>query len=257
QKLPELGGVDTFLSSQAANLNKKLGAKIGEGRLPYEASRAGVEQAKLAVKETLENATAVSDIIPKSAVRGDYDLVHVYSSKTNSTVSLRVLPGGKYEFYFDFREILKILVAGFGLMIIGEKIFEFRFRSFFMSGSLVCKMLVLFLRFSRSGWVSLDIGEGVLRILSFGSEPKLLGLDEISDDFAYPIQSSNELDRYFGKDLLAVYKYLISDVEDSCVGVYFDFGDCGFSVLESEDNLSIVDGVVRVSDDVALSKLEI
>ncbi|MGU2211083.1 hypothetical protein ACSEU6_29940, partial [Pseudomonas aeruginosa] len=90
--------VDTFLSSQAANLNKKLGAKIGEGRLPYEASRAGVEQAKLAVKETLENATAVSDIIPKSAVRGDYDLVHVYSSKTNSTVSLRVLPGGKYEF---------------------------------------------------------------------------------------------------------------------------------------------------------------
>ncbi len=98
QKLPELGGVDTFLSSQAANLNKKLGAKIGEGRLPYEASRAGVEQAKLAVKETLENATAVSDIIPKSAVRGDYDLVHVYSSKTNSTVSLRVLPGGKYEF---------------------------------------------------------------------------------------------------------------------------------------------------------------
>ncbi|PAU65523.1 DUF637 domain-containing protein, partial [Pseudomonas indica] len=98
QKLPELGGVDTFLSSQAANLNKKLGAKIGEGRLPYEASRAGVEQAKLAVKETLENATAVSDIIPKSAVRGNYDLVHVYSSKTNSTVSLRVLPGGKYEF---------------------------------------------------------------------------------------------------------------------------------------------------------------
>nr|WP_254814201.1 hypothetical protein [Pseudomonas aeruginosa] len=98
QKLPELGGVDTFISSQAANLNKKLGAKIGEGRLPYEASRAGVEQAKLAVKETLENATAVSDIIPKSAVRGDYDLVHVYSSKTNSTVSLRVLPGGKYEF---------------------------------------------------------------------------------------------------------------------------------------------------------------
>ncbi|WP_416408658.1 two-partner secretion system putative hemagglutinin TpsA2 [Pseudomonas paraeruginosa] len=98
QKLPELGGVDTFLSSQAANLNKKLGAKIGEGRLPYEASRAGVEQAKLAIKETLENATAVSDIIPRSAVRGNYDLVHVYSSKTNSTVSLRVLPGGKYEF---------------------------------------------------------------------------------------------------------------------------------------------------------------
>jgi hypothetical protein len=142
-------------------------------------------------------------------------------------------------------------------MITGEKIFEFRYRSFFMSGSLVCKMLVLFFRFSKSGWVSLDIGEGVLRVLSVCSEPALLALDEISDDFAYPIQNSDELDRYFGKELLAVYKYVISDMEDGCVGVYFNFGDCGFSVLESEDNLSIIDGVVRISDDMVLSRLEI
>lgn len=142
-------------------------------------------------------------------------------------------------------------------MIIGERICEFRFRSFFMSKSLVCKMLVLFFRFSRSGWISLDIGEGMLRISSIGSEPELLELDEIFDDFAYPIQSSDELDRYFGKDLFAVYKYVIVNVEDGCVGVYFDFGDCGFSVLEFGDNLSIIDGVARVSDDVALSRLEI
>lgn len=141
-------------------------------------------------------------------------------------------------------------------MIIGERICEFRFRSFFMSGYLVCKMLVLFLRFSRSGWFSLDIGEGVLRILPVDSEPKLMRLDEISDDFAYPIQRSRELDRYFNKNLIAVYKYVIPGVEDGCIGVYFDFGDCGFSVLESEDNLSITDGVVGVSEDIALSKLE-
>lgn len=142
-------------------------------------------------------------------------------------------------------------------MIIGERICEFRFRSFFISGSLVCNMLVLFFRFSRSGWISLDIGEGVLRILPVDPEPELLGLDDVSDDFAYPIQSSDDLDRYFGKDLLAVHKYVISGVEDGCIGVYFDFGGCGFSVLESEDNLSIVDGVVRVSDGVALSRLGI
>lgn len=58
-------------------------------------SRTGVEQAKLTVKETLENVTAVSNLIPSSGVRGSYDLIHVYSSKTNSTVSLRVLPDGK------------------------------------------------------------------------------------------------------------------------------------------------------------------
>jgi len=142
-------------------------------------------------------------------------------------------------------------------VIIGESICEFRFRSFFISGSLVCKMLVLFFRLSRSGWISLDIGEGVLRILPVDPEPGLLDLGDISDDFAYPTQRSDELDSYFGKDLLAVYKYVISGVEDGCIGVYFDFGECGFSVLESEDNLSIVDGAVKVSDGVALSKLEI
>ncbi|KNC17391.1 MULTISPECIES: hypothetical protein [unclassified Pseudomonas] len=142
-------------------------------------------------------------------------------------------------------------------MIIGESICEFRFRSFFMSGSLVCKMLVLFFRLSGLGWISLDIGEGMIRILPVDPEPKLLALDDVTDDFAYPIQSSDELNSYFGKDLLAVYKYAISDVEDGCIGVYFDFGGCGFSILESEDNLSIVDGMIKVSDGVVLSKLEI
>lgn len=54
QKVPGLGEVDDFFASQSTNLNKKLGTKIGEGRLPYEASRTGVEQAKATVKETLE-----------------------------------------------------------------------------------------------------------------------------------------------------------------------------------------------------------
>lgn len=86
---------------------------------------------------------------------------------------------------------------------------------------------------------------------------QLLDLDETSDDFAYPIRKSGELNRYFDKELLAVYKYVVVNVEDGCVGVYFDFGSCGFSVFESEDGLSIVDGVVRVFDDVALCGLKI
>ncbi|WP_162254900.1 DUF6862 domain-containing protein, partial [Pseudomonas sp. Root401] len=98
EKVPGFGEVDDFFASQSANLNTKLGTKIGKGRLPYEKSKDGVEQAKATVKETLNNVTSVSPVIPSSVVRGNYDLVHVYSSKTNSTVSLRVLPNGKYEF---------------------------------------------------------------------------------------------------------------------------------------------------------------
>ena len=50
------------------------------------------------MRETLANATAVSEKIPTLSVRGQYDLIHVYSEKTESTVSLRVLPDGKYDF---------------------------------------------------------------------------------------------------------------------------------------------------------------
>lgn len=66
--------------------------------MPFEKSKTGVEQAKAAVRDALSNITSVSEVISKDSVRGDYDLIHVYSAKTNSTVSLRVLPGGKYEF---------------------------------------------------------------------------------------------------------------------------------------------------------------
>lgn len=142
-------------------------------------------------------------------------------------------------------------------MILGEKICEFRFRSFFMAGSLICRMLVLFFRFSKTGWVSLDIDEGVLRILLVELEPKLLGLSEIADDFAYPIQSSSELNKYFEMELVGLYGYKISGIEDGYIGAYFDFGGCGFSVLESEDCLSISDGVVDISENIILFRLEV
>lgn len=142
-------------------------------------------------------------------------------------------------------------------MIVGEEICEFRFRSFFLSGSLISEMLVLFFRFSKSGWVSLDIGEGVSRILLLESEPVLMNTDPSSDEFVYPVQSSSRLDKYFGKKLISVSEYRISAIEECCVGVYFDFGGCGFSVLESDDNLSLIDGVAVLPEGQVLSLVNI
>lgn len=62
------------------------------------AVKAGVEQAKLTVKETLENVAEISGVILSSSVRGDYDLIHVYGSKAGSVMGLRVMPDGSYEF---------------------------------------------------------------------------------------------------------------------------------------------------------------
>jgi filamentous hemagglutinin len=38
-RIESLGNIEEFLESQSKNLNKKLGAKIGEGRLPYETGK--------------------------------------------------------------------------------------------------------------------------------------------------------------------------------------------------------------------------
>lgn len=133
-------------------------------------------------------------------------------------------------------------------MLINEVLRDVRFRSFFMSGNLVCEFLVLFFKLSSSGWVSLTISEGVSRFLKLDSDPELLELSEINDEFAYPIKSLSGLDKYLGLKVLSVYEYRISDIDEGCVGVYLDFGGCGLSVIESNECLSVVDDMVKFSD---------
>jgi len=133
-------------------------------------------------------------------------------------------------------------------VLINEVLHDVRFRSFFMTGNLVCEFLVLFFNVSNSGWVSLTISEGVSRFLKLDSDPELLELSEINDDFAYPIKSLSGLDKYLGLKILSVYEYRISDVEEGCIGVYLNFGSCGLSVIESGECLSVVDDMIRFSD---------
>lgn len=143
-------------------------------------------------------------------------------------------------------------------MLINELLRDVRFRSFFMSGNLVCEFLVLFFKMSISGWVSLTISEGVSKFAVLNSDPELLELSEINDDFAYPIKSLNGLDKFLGLKILAVYEYRMNNIDEGCVGVYLDFGDCGLSVIESDECLSVIDGMVQYSDgQIALCKIGI
>jgi hypothetical protein len=125
-----------------------------------------------------------------------------------------------------------------------------------MGGEMICKFLVVFFKFSVSGWVSLTIDEGVAIFSTGISEPKLLSFNEMSEEFFYPVQMLDVLDFYAGKKIVGVYEYRIKGVEEGCVGVYFDCGECGFSVLENDSCLSIVNGVQNFfRDEVVLSKL--
>lgn len=105
-----------------------------------------------------------------------------------------------------------------------------------------------FLNLSSSGWVSLTISEGASNFVPLNSVPELLGLPEISDDFACPIKTLSSLKNFLGLKVLTVYEYRLSGVDDGCVGVYLEFDGSGLSVLESDDCLSVVEGVVDYSN---------
>ncbi|WP_420234595.1 hypothetical protein ACN079_10190 [Pseudomonas sp. ABY48] len=134
-------------------------------------------------------------------------------------------------------------------MLVNESISEVRFRSFYMAGNLVCELLVLFFLMSKSGWVSLTVSEGVSKFTSLGTAPDLLDLAEISDDFAYPIGLLTGLDKYLGLEVLAVYEYRVDGLNEGCIGVYFDFGDCGLSIVECDGCMAVIEDVQRYPDD--------
>ena len=143
-------------------------------------------------------------------------------------------------------------------MLNKEFIDDVRFRSFFMAGNLVCEYLVLFFKLSSTGWVSLTINEGVSEFTVLDSEPKLLDLIEIKDEFAYPVMSLGGLDKLLGLEILAVYEYRIKDVKDGCIGVYVDFGGFGVSIIESDGCLSIVEGMVQCLErDISLCEMDL
>lgn len=142
-------------------------------------------------------------------------------------------------------------------MLNGEFLLDFRSRSFFMGAELVCEFLVLFFKLSDSGWVSLTVGEGEAEFLVMNSEPLLVGRSEIEDDFAYPVQPLSGLSKYLGLKILSVFEYRVSGVDDDCVGVYLDFGDCGLSVVELGGCLLFEDGVFQFKNDTVVSLVKI
>lgn len=141
-------------------------------------------------------------------------------------------------------------------MLKNETFNNFRCRSFFIEKELICQILVLFFKTSSSGWMSLTIDEGVSKLSREPCEPSLLDIKKIDDEFAYPVQDVKDLTCYIGKKILNTYEYRINKIEEGCIGVYFDCGDCGFSVLEVDGCLSIIHGVSdNLQNDISLIKL--
>ena len=141
-------------------------------------------------------------------------------------------------------------------MVINEFFRGFRFRSFFIKDELVCRILVLFFQLSASGWVSLSIDEGTLTWTLEKTEPALLDVKDIEDEFAYPIQTAIQLSGYVGKKITDIYEYKLEGIEEGNIGVYFACGNEGFSVLENDGCLFLFDGLYEVAQEkILLSRL--
>lgn len=83
--------VSQFMSNNMNIFSRKLGRKIGQGRLPFSRGRAGFDQAKEVVRQTLLNATDVSGEFIMSGPRPAYE---VYSANTG--FSVRVSPQAEF-----------------------------------------------------------------------------------------------------------------------------------------------------------------
>lgn len=142
-------------------------------------------------------------------------------------------------------------------MITNEFLIDARFRSFYMREQLICKYLILFLKMSESGWIATFTEEGASNFHTLNHEPKLIKLSDIKDDYAYPTSQLNEISGYFGKKITSIYEYRINDIEEGCVGLYIEFNDCGFSIIEEEEDCPSIEHGIKdlTSENIFLHKV--
>lgn len=154
-----------------------------------------------------------------------------------------------------FKKSHKLLIEI--VMLVNECFSGFRIRSFFLEKELICHNLVLFFRASSSGWISLVIDEGIATFSQECTEPPLLDLSEICDGFAYPVRVATELSCYEGKEIKSIYEYRIKEIEEGCVGIYFECEKGGFTVLEVDGCLSISHGVhENLQEEISLENIK-
>jgi len=128
--------------------------------------------------------------------------------------------------------------------IIGRTIYEMRVMSFYINRKLICDMLVLYIKVNTGEWYKFTSSDGQNEIELIKEDPKEVVLDEIEDEFAYPIRTVNLC--YRNKTIKEIKEYVWKNCSDELVGFYIELTDStGFSFINSDDNCSkIFDGFI-------------
>ncbi|MFJ5238032.1 hypothetical protein ACIP86_15060 [Pseudomonas neuropathica] len=140
-------------------------------------------------------------------------------------------------------------------MFLYDEFCEFRSRSFYLAGEQICDVLVFLFKLAGCGWVSMSIGEGVAIFSTELPDSEFQLNNSVGGDVDYPVLNLDILDSYIGKKILNIYEYRIKGVNEGCVGVYFDCGSVGFSVLECDGCLSFFNYVCDLGVEVSFVKI--
>ena len=124
--------------------------------------------------------------------------------------------------------------------VVDRSVREARAMSFYIDRRLICKIIVLYLKFDHGVWAALTTSDGKNVFELMDGEPRLLGLDEIEDECAYPVRSIQL--NCIGKHMKKVWQYSWNGIADELNGFYIEFEDeSGLSVYEKQGCLIIID----------------
>lgn len=130
------------------------------------------------------------------------------------------------------------------LIMLNTSFLKCRYRSFLMDGELISKYIKIYFK-SHNHWISLTINDGYSEFKIEIDEPELNTKQEHDNNFSYPLYICHELEKFLGRNILKIYEYRIIGILDGAIGIYFDYGDKGFSIIEDINNsgLLIIQGV--------------
>lgn len=134
--------------------------------------------------------------------------------------------------------------------IVGRTIKEMRVMSFYINRKLICNIIALYVKIDTGIWYKFVTSDGRNTIEVVDGEPLEIMLEEIEDEFAYPIKTVHL--HYNNKKIEKIMEYQYKNQTDELSGFYIklDHGG-GFSFFEEGNCLRIFDGI-KIDDEYSL-----
>lgn len=117
-----------------------------------------------------------------------------------------------------------------------------RVLSFFIDRKPVCNLIALYIRVDTGLWYKFTTSDGINIIELEKDEPLEINIEEIDDEFAYPIKKVDL--HYINSKIESVKNYMYKNSIDEFNGFYVKLDENeGFSLFEEEGCLKIYNGI--------------